>query len=215
VPLTVWVAVRLASASGGRTGRIAFLLGGAAALHTLAWIAANADAIAVEQRFVTLLEACPVSAHATAYGWESVGQLRLEDGRREEACRAFQSAAAAAPDNPRYWYAAGRLHLEVGRPREAEECLRTVLRLDPERVDALLAVGTLALARRDATEAGRLLTRAARLAPRNADVWFQLTRAMEQAADAEAARAAAERFLELEPRGPRAEEVRGRAAPAP
>jgi tetratricopeptide (TPR) repeat protein len=213
VPLTLWVAVRLAGGAGERTARIAFLVGGAAGLHTLAWIAANADADAVERRFVTLLEACPVSVHATAYGWESVGQLRLEGGRREEACAAFESAARAAPDNPRYWYAAGRLHLEAGRPREAEAALRTVLRLDPDRVDALVATGTLALARGDAAEAAALLGRAARGAPANADAWFQLARAMELAGDAAGAREASERLLQLEPRGPRADEARRRLAP--
>jgi tetratricopeptide (TPR) repeat protein len=213
VPLTVWVAARLARGGEERSGRIAFLAGGAAALHTLAWIAANADAAAAERRFVALLEGCRVSAHATAYGWESVGQLQLEGGRREEACRAFESAARAAPDNPRYRYAAGRLHLEAGRPREAEEALRAVLRLDPERVDALVAAGTLALARGDAAEAERLLARATGLAPANADAWFQLARAREAAGDAEGARAAAERFLQLQPEGRRADELRRRAAP--
>ncbi|HMB70652.1 MAG TPA: tetratricopeptide repeat protein [bacterium] len=213
VPLTVWVAVRLATAPGPPAGRTAFLLGGAAGLHTLAWLAANADAAAVERRFVTLLEACPVSAHATAYGWESVAQLRMESGRREDACRAFENAALGAPDNPRYWYAAGRLHLEAGRPREAEDRLRKTLQLDPERVDALVAAGTLALARGDAAGGGSLLTRAVRLEPANADAWFQLARAMEQAGNPDGARAAAERFLQLEPSGPRADRMRDVPAP--
>jgi tetratricopeptide (TPR) repeat protein len=170
VPLTLAVAVRLAR--GPRAADVAVLLAGAAALHTLAWVAGNADAAAAEARFVRLLRSCPASLHARAYGWESLARVYLGDGRTDAACTAFERAADFAPDNPRYWSSAATLHLEAGRADAAERCFARTVELDPTRAEAWQALGAIRYGRGDLEGALRFLAEALRLRPDLERAWF-------------------------------------------
>jgi tetratricopeptide (TPR) repeat protein len=210
IPLTVLVARAVARgvSDRGRLAHAAVVICGASALHTAAWIALNANGHAAEQRFVRLLETCPISQHARAYGWESLGSSRLSAGRTEEACAAFENAILAAPDNPRYRVAAGKLHLGAGRAERARERFAEAVHLDPSRAEAWFGLGTIELGRRDLDAALVAFRAAVRAQPDFAPGWFNVGAVLRQRGETAAARDALSRYLALEPSGPMAGEAR-------
>jgi tetratricopeptide (TPR) repeat protein len=155
-------------------GHVAILLVGGAALHALAWIAVNADAAAAEARFVRLLERCPVSAHAAAYGWETLSIHHEVAKRPEDAVRSLERAIRANPANPRYWRKVGELHVEAGRDAEARRCLERALELDPNLVDAWLALGIVYYRANELAEAAALFERVVARREADAAAWYNL-----------------------------------------
>ncbi|MGQ0721341.1 MAG: tetratricopeptide repeat protein [Candidatus Eiseniibacteriota bacterium] len=209
VPLTVLAARSAARAVPDRLlAHGVVVICGAAALHTVAWLAVNAGDRPAEARFAGLLEACPLSRHALAYGSESLGSLRLAAGRAEEACASFESAARAAPDNPRHHISAGKLHLALGRPDRARERFAAALRLDPSRAEAWFGMGTLELARRDAGAALAAFRAATEADPAFAPAWFNLGAVLRERGELDASREALRRYLLLDPAGRLAEQAR-------
>jgi tetratricopeptide (TPR) repeat protein len=186
----------------------AVVITGAGALHTAAWLAVNAGERGAEARFERLLEVGPVSRHALAYGFESLGSLRLAAGRAEEACAAFERAASAAPDNPRHALSAAKLHLALGRAERARERFAAALRLDPSRAEAWFGMGTLELARRDLASARAAFRAAVEADPTFAPAWFNLGAVLREQGDRDASREALRRYLALDAAGPRAEQAR-------
>jgi tetratricopeptide (TPR) repeat protein len=210
VPLTVLAGRAAARTVRGRPllAHAAVVICGAAALHTAAWLAVNAEERGAEARFARLLEVCPVSRHALAYGFESLGSLHLAAGRSEEACSSFESAARAAPDNPRHLVSAAKLHLALGRPDRAHERFAEALRLDPSRAEAWFGLGTLELARRDVAAALAAFRAATEADPAFAPAWFNLGAVLRERGDIEGSREALRRYLALDPTGPRAAQAR-------
>jgi tetratricopeptide (TPR) repeat protein len=155
-------------------GHVAILLVGAAALHALAWIAVNADPMAAEARFVRLLERCPVSAHAAAYGWETLSIHDEVAKRPEDAVRSLERAIRANPANPRYWRKVGELHVEAGRDAEARRCLERALELDPDLVDAWLALGVVSYRAGEVAKAAALFERVVARRAADAAAWYNL-----------------------------------------
>jgi tetratricopeptide (TPR) repeat protein len=150
------------------------VLGVAAGVHLGLWIAVNASASASEERFVTLLEKAPTSAHARAYGWESLASRRLGEERRPEAIDALEHSVQASPDNPRLRSMLGDLLLREGEGERADEQFLAALEQDPRSVRALEGRGVIAARREDWEPAGRLFQQALTIDPANPSAWFNL-----------------------------------------
>ena len=61
----------------------------------------------------------------------------------DQAVRAFQVSAKAAPDDPQYHYHLGLAYLKAGKARQAAEELRLAIKLQPDFRLAQLALETL------------------------------------------------------------------------
>jgi Tfp pilus assembly protein PilF len=240
----LWVGASLGRSlrDAPQIGHVALLLIGAAGFHSLSWIAVNADAAAAEARFTRLLQSCPISRHAKAYGWETFSIHSKVTARPEESLSAFDRAIKADPDNPRYWQMAGELCLEMNRDDRARWYLTRALELRPGFVDARFALGIAYFRADEIAEAEALFQHVVAQDPNRADAWYRLglchsrrenreealrcfraaVEAKPDFADAQielasllrtrgeigAARSAFARFLEVEPEGARAKEVR-------
>jgi len=195
------VARRPADEASGATAAIAL----AALAHTALWIGVNADAGRAESRFIDRLE---TSAHARAYGWETLGGHFLDTGRGPEAAEAFDRSAGASPHNPRLWVRAGQLRLRLGQLGESETRFRRALDADPEDAAALAGLGSSRAGRGEWEAAIEPLGRAVARDPDLAAAWFVLGLANREVGRTEAARAALGRYLQLRPDGPEADRVR-------
>jgi tetratricopeptide (TPR) repeat protein len=166
------------------------VLGVAGLVHLGLWVAVNASTVASEERFVTLLEAAPTSAHARAYGWESVASRRLGEDRRPEAIEALERSVQASPENPRLRSMLGDLLLREGEGERADAQFAAALREDPRSVHALEGRGVIAARREDWETAGRLFQQALTVDPTHPTAWFNLGLVLEnlgQLAEAERA----------------------------
>jgi tetratricopeptide (TPR) repeat protein len=221
LPLLLWTAASLARSlpERARLADAALLLAGASALHTASWLAVNADSGKARRRFERLLESCPVSAHATAYGFESLARLDREAGRADDALRSFERAAAAAPGNPRYRIAAAELDLEAGRWERAREGFERARGLNDRLAAPYLGLG-IVLARQGDLERAIPLFEAALARERSsAPAWFNLGLVHEARGDSARAAACLEEAVEAEPGFAPARErlasLRGIARPGP
>ena len=169
IPAALYVVMQLdrlpPGRAAGRAGAAAIV--GAAAVHLLLWIGVNASAAASERRFAACLESCPLSPHAAAYGWETLGTHRRHAGHDREAAAAYEAAIRADGRNPRYWDLAALRHAELGDTTRAVAYLRRAIALAPDaHPENYQNLGVLYLGAGHADSAAACLARAFALDPR-------------------------------------------------
>lgn len=108
----------------------------------------------------------------------TLGNLRDEHGRADEAIRAFRLCAIAEPSNRPALANLGRLLGIAGRTTQAEHWLRCALALDPAAPHALRSLGLEGRRRDDGCLARRWFARALAVDPRWRDVHGELGRAL-------------------------------------
>jgi YaiO family outer membrane protein len=103
--------------------------------------------------------------------------LLADEGRNDEALRAFRQRAAADPSEhvARIWIA--RLHERMGHSDVAEPIYRSVLLEDPSNVEAMLGVAAILLKKGEPDEATEILEVATERAPESPDLFLLLGRA--------------------------------------
>jgi tetratricopeptide (TPR) repeat protein len=172
----LWVGASVARSfrDAQELGHSALLIVGAAGLHSLSWIAVNANAAQAEARFTRLLEHCPISTHASAYGWETLAIHYETTKRRDEALASLERAIRAHPENPRYWRMAGGLFVASGDDARARPYLERALELNPDLVDACLPLGILSYRANEIARAVVLFERVLAKQPGNAAAWYNL-----------------------------------------
>jgi cytochrome c-type biogenesis protein CcmH/NrfG len=132
VPLTVMAALILPGSDRGASPAAAVVIVVVSLLHTLPWIAVHADAELAERRFVACLQNLELSPAARAYGWETLGVHRREQGDDRAAHEAFAAALEANPGNHRYWNDLGTTAARLGDETAAIDSYARALELHPE-----------------------------------------------------------------------------------
>lgn len=107
----------------------AFLLCGAAVLHTFSWVSINANAGAAEARFVQLADG--LRGEAGVYAWVGVGNIQRQERRYESAVHAYKRALDASPGDPNRWLHVGAVYREMGRSDAAIEYFKKAQELRP------------------------------------------------------------------------------------
>lgn len=113
--LSLWMIHRVRSLSADVQIRVFGILVGASILHSVPWVAVNANATASVNRFETLLEHAANSERGTQYGWDSLAGFLRDAGKEEAAYEAYERAVALFPDHPRMLRAAAHAAGRLGR----------------------------------------------------------------------------------------------------
>ena len=135
--------------------------------------------------------------HADAFFMAAVAAL--ESGFPADALGGFEKATVIDPDRAEYWAQMARCCDQLGRDHEALDCVRRAGQLpiaDPLSFDTL---GNVLVRNNRHAEAADFFERAVRLAPRQPQFQYNLATARMYCGDLEAAAAAYERVLALEP----------------
>ena len=132
LPLTLWAATMLLERirDGETLFHGAFLICGAAALHTFLWIGVNAGAEPAEARFTNQLGR--LTGHARASGWITLGNFHRQQENPSAALKAYKRALDADPTNLNRWLTAGIVYREIGRPGNAVEYFEKAVELQPD-----------------------------------------------------------------------------------
>jgi tetratricopeptide (TPR) repeat protein len=134
VPVTLFVANGLIVAPRvpGTRRWVMASIAAACALHSAAWIGVNASAEAAERRFGNLLRAAPLSVHARAHGWETLGAYLAEiPGRAQDSAAALDQMLAADATNPRHWSLAALAHERAGDTESALRYAQKAISMQP------------------------------------------------------------------------------------
>lgn len=147
---------------------------------------------------------------------EALALLLERGGRTREAMRVRQEWCDREPTNPAAWFGKGKLALALGLPDEAAVALRKVVALAPDRAEGQ-ALLSRALAAKD-PEGSLVAARLAADLDPTADHFALLGETLARGADRDAAIAAYERALSLDPGHDRARaglrRLRGKERPA-
>ena len=132
LPLTLWAATMLLERirDGETLFHSAFLICGAAALHTLLWIAVNANAGAAEARFVH--QVGRLSGHANASGWLTLGKFHGRQNNPSAALDAYKRALDGDPSKPNRWLTVGITYRKMGQSEKAIEYFSEAVNLRPD-----------------------------------------------------------------------------------
>ena len=132
LPLTLWAATMLLERirDGEKLFHGAFLICGAAALHTFLWIGVNAGAEPAETRFTNQLGR--LTGHARASGWITLGKFHRQQENPSAALEAYKRALDVDPTNLNRWLTAGIVYREIGRPGNAVEYFEKAVELQPD-----------------------------------------------------------------------------------
>ena len=133
VPLTLWTASAFLNRIGDRKQvyHAAFVLCGAAVLHSSLWIAVNANAGASEARYVHHLNR--LTGWGSVNGWIMMGKYHHQkEGNNTAAHQAFRRAIDADPTNPNRWLTAGALCRQIGMYANAIEYYNKAVELVPD-----------------------------------------------------------------------------------
>ena len=132
LPLSLWVAALILNRirDGVNLSRGAFLICGAAALHSCLWVGLNASAESSEARFVHLTER--LEGNACVLAWMAVGKVQLQEKRYPEALHAHKRARDANPADPNRWLLVGTVYREMGQSANAIEYYKTAQELQPD-----------------------------------------------------------------------------------
>ena len=132
LPLTLLAATGLLDRIRDREAlyHVAFLLCGAAALHTCLWVALNASAGMAEARFVHLIDR--LSGGASVNSWVAVGNIQRQEGRYASALHAYKRALDSDPENPNRWLLVGAVYREMGHSTDSIEYYKEAVNLRPD-----------------------------------------------------------------------------------
>lgn len=78
---------------------------------------------------------------ASGFGWQALGVILKQQGRKEEALAAMLKAAALQPQDGEIHFNVGLLQKEVGQLREAAASFRLALEITPDFADARISLG--------------------------------------------------------------------------
>ena len=154
VPFTLWAASALLARMRDPNSAFhtAFLICGAAALHSLAWTGVNAWPVAAEARYINLMNG--LTGHAASYGWETLGSYYRRQGEPAYALGAYRRALEANPDNARHWGSVGSIHYSRGEYEESIPYFVRAIEINPGLAKAYLHLG-MACLNTDRLEEGR------------------------------------------------------------
>ena len=143
VPLTLWAVVILVKRVRDceKLFRGAFLICGAAALHTLLWIGVNARPDAAEARFTHLLDR--LSGRASAIGWMTVARFHW-DWEQVDPATAFDASKRfldADPTNINRWLTVGNIHRRMGQTPDAITHFQKAAELQPDHAAPFVNLG--------------------------------------------------------------------------
>ena len=132
LPLTLWAATMLLERirDGEKLFHCAFVICGAAALHTFLWIGVNAGAEPAEARFTRQLDR--LSGHARTSGWITLAKFHRQQENPSAALEAYKRALDADPTNPNRWITVGIVYRGIGRPATAVEYFEKAVELQPD-----------------------------------------------------------------------------------
>ncbi len=119
LPLTLWAASAFLNRMPDRPQLFhgAFLLCGSAVLHTLLWIALNANPVAAEARFVHVLGR--VTGYGAIGGWLTLGNYYRQQDNIPAAVQAYKRSRDANPTDPNRWLSVGVIFRKMGRTQDA------------------------------------------------------------------------------------------------
>ncbi len=139
--LTLWVASLMLNRirDGVRLSPGAYLICGAAAMHTCLWVGLNANAGAAEARFVLLMDR--LTGNASVDGWVAAGNLQRKEGRYAEALQAYKRARDSDPVNPNRWLLVGAVYREMGQSAKAIQYYKRARELYPENAIPYMNLG--------------------------------------------------------------------------
>ncbi len=166
--VTLWVAALMLSCIRDRVNlsRGAFLICGAAALHSCLWVGLNANAAASEARFVHLTKRLKGGASVDA--WVAVGDVRRHEKRYAEALHAYKQARDSDPSNPNRWILVGMVYWKIGQYANAIENFKKAQELYPDSAVPHLNLGKVYRDLRQFDKAIDHLKKAAELRPKDA-----------------------------------------------
>ena len=143
MPLTLWAALFLMARvqDPHQQIRIGFLIGSATGLHTLLWVGLNAHPVFSETRYQHLLHTSQLSPYARSFGFESLGTYYREQGRVEQALKAYQSALDISPNHPRYSQIIGLLYYQQGQYQESISYSQKAIEIQPDLLEAIRNLG--------------------------------------------------------------------------
>ncbi len=141
LPFTVLMAAAFLERIRNREQRFhsAFLVCGAAALHTVLWIGLNASAGPAEARFTTQLGR--LTGHASATGWVTLAKFHRGQQNLPAALVAYKRALDADPSNPNRSLAYGAALREMGRHTSAVENFKKAIALRPDHAVPYMNLG--------------------------------------------------------------------------
>ena len=141
LPFTVLMAAAFLERVRNREQRFhsAFLVCGAAALHTVLWIGLNASAGPAEARFASQLGR--LTGHASASGWVAMAKFYHGQQNLPAALVAYKRALDADPSNPNRSLAYGAALSEMGRHTSAVENFKKAIALRPDHAVPYMNLG--------------------------------------------------------------------------
>ena len=131
LPLTLWAASAFLNRMPDRPQLFhgAFFLCGSAVLHTLLWIALNANPVAAEARFVHVLGR--VTGYGAIGGWLTLGNYYRQQDNIPAAVQAYKRSRDANPTDPNRWLSVGVIFRKMGRTQDAIQHFQKAVDLQP------------------------------------------------------------------------------------
>ena len=110
--------------------RYAFVICGAAALHTLAWVGVNSSASAAQARFIHLAD--HLTGNAGVNSWMILGNFHETRKNDAAAFQAYKRALEVDPTNPNRWLTIGIFFRERQQSARAVEYFKKAQELQPD-----------------------------------------------------------------------------------
>ncbi len=142
LPLTLWTAAAFLESKNTGNSRFdtAFVICGAAALHTLAWVGVNSSASATHARFIHLTGRLTGSAGVNS--WTVLGTFHEARKNDPAALRAYKRALRVDPTNPNRWLIVGNFLRTTGRHTIAIKYYERAVALIPADAIPYLKLGS-------------------------------------------------------------------------
>ena len=141
LPLTLWTAAAfLESKDAGRSRfDAAFVICGAAALHTFAWVGVNSNASYAQTRFIHLTGRLTGSAGVNS--WMILGKFHETRKNDTAALQAYKRALDLDPTNPNRWLTVGNFCRKTGLYSSAIQYYNEAVELLPDHAIPYLKLG--------------------------------------------------------------------------
>ena len=199
LPFTLWAATAFVEKIRDREQLFhgAFLICGAAALHTLLWIGVNANAGAAEARFVH--QVGRLSGHAGATGWVTLAKYHQSQDNNAAAFEAYKHALVHDPTNAQRWISTGAVALKMGQSVVGIDYLKRANELQPDLALPYMNLGAAYYGIGQYASALQCLTKAIELQPDLAAAYVNLGAVYRAVGQHDKAIQAFEKALELRP----------------
>jgi len=182
-----------------RIATVVALTGGL--FHLVPWVALQVAPRATRTHVETVLKSkSQWSPHARGYMYEELAIEARQRGDEAASLRAYEAAVAASPSDARYHVGLGTRYVQRGELDRAVEEFETALRHRPDYAPAHNNLAfVLAEQGRDLEAARRHVAAALAASPDNPDYLLTAAQVTWRAGDRTAARAAAEKVLQIRP----------------